>query len=264
MGEEVKAGYKNTAVGVIPEDWEIKPLEEVGKVTGGSTPRRSNDEYWGGDVPWLTLSQISDKVINTISETEEYMTEEGLENSSAKVLPPGTVMMSSRATIGECVINEVPMTTNQGFANIICDGEKVYNYFLIYLLRYNKPRLMALGGGSTFSEVSRTSVRSFNVAIPSLPEQNKIADILLKIDETIEKTAEIIEETEQLKQGLMQQLLTQGIGHDEFKESKFGKIPKKWRIKRLGEITVNLDKDRVPISKKEREDRKGKFPYYGA
>ena len=242
MSNEVKEGYKKTAIGIIPEDWEISSIEEIGEVTGGSTPRRTNPEYWGGDIPWLTLSQISDELINTISETEEYRTEAGLENSSAKLLPKGTVMLSSRATIGECLINEVPMTTNQGFANIICDKEKVDNYFLMYLLRYNKPRLEILGAGSTFSEVSRTSVRSFNVPVLPLPEQKKIADILSSVDQAIEKTGQIIAKTKELKQGLMQELLTKGIGHDEFKEVRIGvkklEIPINWEVANFGDIYI--------------------------
>ena len=147
--------------------------------------RRSTDEYWGGDIPWLTPSQLTGKLINEISETDEYITEKGFENSSVKLLPPGTVIMSSRATIGETVINKVPMTTNQGFANIICDENKVFNYYLLYLLRYITPRLKALAGGSTFLEISRTNVRSVNIPVPPLPEQKKIASILSSVDKSI-------------------------------------------------------------------------------
>lgn len=226
----VKEGYRNTSIGVIPDNWKVERLSDVGQVTGGNTPRRSTDEYWGGDIPWLTPSQLTGKLINEISETDEYITEKGFENSSVKLLPPGTVIMSSRATIGETVINKVPMTTNQGFANIICDENKVYNYYLLYLLRYITPRLEALAGGSTFLEISRTNVRSVNIPVPSLLEQKKIASILLSVDKSIEKTSEVIEETKELKKGLMQALLTKGIGHSDFKDSQFGEIPKSWEI----------------------------------
>lgn len=230
----VKEEYKETSVGKIPIDWEIEPLNNVGKITGGSTPRRSNSKYWGGEIPWLTPSQISDKLINNITNTDEYMTQKGLENSSAKLLPIGTVLMSSRATIGECVINNVPMTTNQGFANIICEEDKIYNYFLMYLLRNITPKLEALAGGSTFLEISRTSVRSLNIPLPPLPEQKKIASILSSVDKAIEKTNQVVEKTKELKKGLMQQLLTKGIGYSEFKEVRIGpknyQIPDKWNI----------------------------------
>jgi len=233
----VKEGYKESALGVIPKDWKIKQLNEIGDITGGNTPRRSKEEYWGGNIPWLTPSQLTGKQINEISVTDEYITEKGFENSSVKLLPPGTVMLTSRATIGETVINKVPMTTNQGFANIKCDSNKMYNYFLLYLLRYLTPRLEALAGGSTFLEISRTSVRSLNIPIPPLKEQKKIAAILSSVDETIEKTDQVIEKTKELKKGLMQQLLTKGIGHDEFKEVLIGvkkfNIPVNWKLKSI-------------------------------
>ncbi|SDL68795.1 restriction endonuclease subunit S [Halarsenatibacter silvermanii] len=232
----VEQNLKETSFGFIPEDWELKPLNELGEVTGGTTPKRSNPEFWGGEIPWLTPSEITDNIANRVDETKEYLTEMGLDSCSVKVLPPGTVMLTSRATIGECVINEVPMATNQGFANIICDNEKIYNHFLLYLLEKISPRLEALAGGSTFLEISRTSVRSLNVPVPPLPEQKKMADILSSVDKAIGKTDEIIEKTEKLKKGLMQKLLTKGIEHDEFKETILGTIPQSWEIKQMRNI----------------------------
>ncbi|TDP94676.1 type I restriction enzyme S subunit [Halanaerobium saccharolyticum] len=240
----VKEGYRNTSIGVIPNDWKVERLSDVGKVTGGNTPRRSTDEYWGGDIPWLTPSQLTGKLINEISETDEYITEKGFENSSVKLLPPGTVIMSSRATIGETVINKVPLTTNQGFANIICDENKVYNYYLLYLLRYITPSLEALAGGSTFLEISRTNVRSVNIPLPPLPEQKKIASILSSVDKSIEKTSEVIGKTKELKKGLMQKLLTKGIGHSEFKEVTVGpfeiNVPKEWEVLEFKDVLDSL------------------------
>ena len=243
----VKEGYRNTSIGVIPDDWKVERLSDVGEVTGGNTPRRSTDEYWGGDIPWLTPSQLTGKLINEISETDEYITEKGFENSSVKLLPPGTVIMSSRATIGETVINKVPMTTNQGFANIICDENKVFNYYLLYLLRYITPRLKALAGGSTFLEISRTNVRSVNIPVPPLPEQKKISSILSSVDESIEKTDEVIKETKELKKGLMQELFTRGVSgndlrlsphenNDLYKNSYLGFVPEDWIDYQISDI----------------------------
>ncbi|SIQ70228.1 restriction endonuclease subunit S [Halanaerobium kushneri] len=261
----VKEGYKNTSIGTIPDDWEVERLSDVGDVTGGNTPRRSTDEYWGGDIPWLTPSQLTGKLINEISETDEYITEKGFENSSVKLLPPGTVIMSSRATIGETVINKVPMTTNQGFANIICDEDKVFNYYLLYLLSYITPRLEALAGGSTFLEISRTNVRSLNIPVPPLSEQKKIASILSSVDKSIEKTDEVIEEIKELKKGLMQELLTKGIGHSEFKEVRIGpktiKIPNIWEVKSFDEISSVNQGLQISISKRSKKPGPNKLKY---
>ncbi|MFW6030608.1 MAG: restriction endonuclease subunit S [Halanaerobiales bacterium] len=200
--------FKETQFGKIPIDWEIQRINKVGKITGGHTPKKSNDEYWGGEIPWLTPSQITNRIINTISDTDEHITKEGLESTSVKLLPEGTVMMSSRATIGECVINEVPMTTNQGFANIICDKDKIDNFFLMYLLQYLKEKLIALAGGSTFLEISRSNVKSFNIPVPPLQEQKKLALILSSVDNIIQKEMEYKDQLKELKKGLMQKLLT--------------------------------------------------------
>jgi type I restriction enzyme S subunit len=174
----------------------------------GNTPRRSTEEYWGGDIPWLTPSQLTGEIINEIDKTDEYITKKGFKNSSVKLLPVGTVMLTSRATIGETVINKVPMTTNQGFANIICKDDELFNYFVLYLLRYLTPKLEALAGGSTFLEISRTSVRSLNIPVPQLEEQKKISSILSSVDSKIQKEEEYKAKLERLKKGLMQKLLT--------------------------------------------------------
>jgi len=200
--------FKDTQFGKIPKIWDIEALNKIGKILGGNTPRRNNSKYWGGNIPWLTPSQLTGKTINIIYDTDEYITDEGFKNSSVKLLPIGSVLLTSRATIGETVINKVPITTNQGFANIICDDEYLLNYYLLYLLRYMTPRLKALAGGSTFLEISRTSVRSLNIPVPPLEEQNKIAKILLSIDNKIQKEKENKEKLEKLKKGLMQKLLT--------------------------------------------------------
>jgi type I restriction enzyme S subunit len=200
--------FKDSQFGKIPKSWKIEPLNKIAEVTGGNTPRRSTEEYWGGDIPWLTPSQLTGEIINEIDKTDEYITEKGFKNSSVKLLPVGTVMLTSRATIGETVINKVPMTTNQGFANIICKDDKLFNYFVLYLLRYLTPKLEALAGGSTFLEISRTSVRSLNIPVPPLEEQKKIASILSSVDAKIKKEEEYKEKLERLKKGLMQKLLT--------------------------------------------------------
>jgi type I restriction enzyme S subunit len=203
--KEVRIGPKTYE---IPEEWEILSLKKVSKIKGGGTPQRSVKEYWEGKIPWLTLSNISTKNKNFISKTDEYITEKALNESSAKLLPSGTIMISSRATIGEGVINRVPMTTNQGFVNIICDKSKFYNLYGLYLLRSFKNYLISLAGGSTFLEISKKSFRNIDVFIPKIKEQKLIANILLNIDNKIKKEKKYKEKLERLKKGLMQKLLT--------------------------------------------------------
>ncbi|WP_185959667.1 restriction endonuclease subunit S [Lentibacillus cibarius] len=211
-------------------DWKRVKLEEIAEITGGGTPSKSNDEYWNGDIPWLTPTDVTKSKKNFLSDTESYITDIGLKKSSAKLIPENNVLMTSRATIGKSIINKVPMATNQGFANFICDGMKVSSEYLLYLLNSKAKKFEQLGSGSTFKEISKGELKSFVVDLPPVVEQQKIAAILSSVDEAIEKTEQIIEQTEKVKKGLMQQLLTKGIGHTEFKYTPFGKIPIPWKV----------------------------------
>ena len=115
------------------------------------------------------------------------------------------------------------MATNQGFASLVC-SEKAYNWFIFYKMISLKRELQTLGSGSTFKEVSKGNIRSLFLAIPSPPEQKKIAEILTTVDDAIEKTTQIIDKTNELKKGMMQRILTHGIGHKKFKKTEIGDI----------------------------------------
>ena len=238
--------FEETPIGKIPKDWKVVKVEKVCTVVGGGTPSTNVKEYWNGKIPFVTptdVTKLEDMNVNLLSKTENYITEEGLRNSSANLLPPGSVLLTSRATIGYCVTNEVPVATNQGFASLICK-EKTHNLYILYLMRFIRRRLEQLAAGSTFKEIARTIVRNLRIPLPPLHEQKKIAEILSTVDTTIQKTNEVIAKTERLKKGLMQELLTKGIGHKEFKDTEIGRIPKEWEVVKLRSI-VEGDSDIV-------------------
>lgn len=224
------------------DEWETQPLRKISTIVGGGTPRRSKVEFWeNGNIPWLVPSEISSGNATFIHDTEEHINQRGLSSSSAKLMPAGSVLMTSRATIGECIINTVPMATNQGFSNFICDEDVLDNLFLLYQLRYRKKQLISLAEGTTIKGITRRDVKRFSIPLPPLPEQKKIAAILSSVDEAIQKTDEVIEQTKQLKKGLMQELLTRGIGHSEFEEVRIGPrifmLPRTWIVVSLGTVT---------------------------
>ncbi len=235
----LKLGYKLTEIGEIPKEWEVVRLGDISEVTGGGTPSTSIKEYWGGAIPFVIPTDITNLKNNFLEQTANYITELGLKNSSAKVIPEGAILLTSRATIGFCAINKVPMTTNQGFASLICKDE-VHNQYFLYYLRFVRNKLESLASGSTFKEVSKTSLRKLKIPLPPLPEQQKIAEILSTVDEAIQKTNEIIQKTQELKKGLMQQLLIRGIGHTKFKQTEIGEIPEEWEIVRLREVAIKF------------------------
>jgi len=162
--------------------------------------------------------------------------------------------MTSRATIGKCIINKVPMTTNQGFANFICKKDQVNPMFLLYVLNSHAKRFEQLGSGSTFKEISKGTLKTFMIKKPSLIEQQKIAAILSSVDEAIEKTEQIIEQTEKVKKGLMQQLLTKGIGHTQFKKTAIGEIPDEWEIKEFQQLMILQRGFDLPVHKRVQGD----------
>jgi type I restriction enzyme S subunit len=121
-----------------------------------------------------------------------------------------------------------------------------------------------LKAGSTLSHLYQKDLVNFEFPLPPLEEQQKIAEILSTVDKAIDKVDEAIAKTERLKKGLMQELLTKGIGHTEFKDTEIGRIPKEWEVAKLGRICEFLDHLRVPIKEQDRAKRKGPYPYYGA
>jgi len=240
--KNLKAGikYKETPVGKIPVDWDLVRLGDICDVIGGSTPSTNRKEFWGGDIPFATPTDITKLDGREIEDTDQRITPEGLSSCGTNLLPVGTILLTSRATLGACAINKKPMATNQGFANLVCK-ERAYNWFVFYKMASLKNELQKLGSGSTFKEVSKKSIKGIAFSLPPLTEQKKIAEILSTVDEAIEKTDQIIEKTKEIKKGLMQKLLTQGIGHKKFKKTEIGEIPLEWEVGKIsdyGEIVT--------------------------
>ena len=231
--------FKKTEIGQIPVDWEVVRIGDTCEVVGGSTPFTTTKEFWDGDIPWAIPTDITKLKGNIISITEKTITERGLSNCAARLLPVGSVLLTSRATIGECAINSKPMATNQGFASLICK-DKVFNWFIFYRIKYMRKEIERLGCGSTFNEVSKKSIRELKIPIPPLSEQKKIAEILTSMDETVDKKQEIIGKKKMLKKGLVQELLTHGIGHKKFKKTEIGEIPVDWEDLNLDNISEEI------------------------
>ena len=155
--------YKCTDLGYVPKEWNVKTLGQVCNIVSGGTPDRACPEYWeGGTIPWATPTDITGNNGRVINKTKEYITKKGLRNSSAKIVPPGSLLMTSRATIGEIKINEVEMCTNQGFKTLV-PYEEIDSWFLYYQMRFFKQKYEALGSGSTFLEVSKKDTDKFAI-----------------------------------------------------------------------------------------------------
>ena len=153
------------------------PLGEVCTIVGGGTPRRSNAAYFGGSIPWATPTDVTALEGPFIEQTRETITEAGLRESSARLVPPGTVLMTSRATIGYTAVAAVPMATNQGFANLLC-GDQLRPEYVALWLRGQRGRLIQLAGGTTFKELPKSTLKKVRIPLPPLDEQERIVSIL--------------------------------------------------------------------------------------
>ena len=187
------------------EEWRLKSLSELANVIGGGTPDTTVKPYWDGEIQWFTPSEIGkNKYVDLSLRT---ITEEGLNNSSAKLLPSGTILLSTRATIGECSLSLRECATNQGFQSLV--SKKCHVDFLYYLVQTKKKDLIRKSCGSTFLEISANEVRKIQVSVPTDVEQQKIAGLLSLIDERIAAQNKIIEKLETLIKALSHKLTSQ-------------------------------------------------------
>ncbi len=157
--------------------WPTTPLGTVCDVVGGGTPSRDMPELFGGDIPWITPTDVTANRGRYLSQGTETITEMGLQRSSAKLLPPRSVLLTSRATIGFTAINTVPVTTNQGFASFVC-GPDIYPEFLAYWLEWSRDRLIELASGATFKEINKSTLKKLPIPLPPLEEQRRIVGLL--------------------------------------------------------------------------------------
>ena len=182
--------------------WDKKKLGEVCEIIGGGTPETNNKEYWNGNIQWFTPTEIKS---DFVSKSYRNITELGLKKSSAKILPMGAILLTTRATIGEVSIALEECTTNQGFQSLIVK-EKNHNIFIFNWIKENKFEFVKRANGSTFAEISKSAIEQINILIPCFAEQIKIAHFLSAIDEKINHCHAQIEKSEQWKKGLLQKM----------------------------------------------------------
>ena len=235
---------KQTEIGEIPEDWEVVKLGEIAEVKSGGTPSTSNKDFWDGEIAWCTPTDITAlKGGKYLTQTSRNITKSGLQYSAAELLPVDSIVMTSRATIGECAIAKIPVTTNQGFKNFIC-FDKVDSEFIYYLLGTQKKRFVALCAGSTFLEININQVRNFQVALPkSNSKQTAIAAVLSDTDRLLAALRALIGKKRAVKTAAMQQLLSGRLRLPGFaatgrlKNSELGEIPEDWEVVKIKEFT---------------------------
>lgn len=198
------------------EEWEIIKLGEICEIVSGSTPSTSNPSYWNGNILWVTPTEITQLSGKYLENTKRKITEKGLKSCSAKVIPPKSLILCSRATVGDCAINLGKITTNQGFKNIIPKHNKLDIEFLYYWINTKKHYLKSISSGSTFLEFSKSDLARTKLNLPPLPEQIAIAQILTTADQEIEALEKKKAIIGQQKKFLLNNLITGKIRLPEF------------------------------------------------
>ena len=184
------------------EEWKIYKLKEIGEIVGGATPSTKNPSNYDGPIPWITPKDLSNSNERYIFNGERSITNDGYMSCSCKLLPKGTVLFSSRAPIGYVAIAAAPMCTNQGFKSFI-PNSKVDSLFMFYLMKYRKDDIANLGSGTTFIEVSGSVMKEFEVKVPNLDTQKRIANVLSSLDDKIELNNRINHNLEQQASSLL-------------------------------------------------------------
>ncbi len=197
--------FKKTEIGEIPEGWvETELGNKLHKVIGGGTPSKKIPNYWDGDVYWASVKDIRSKYL---SNTIDKISQEGLKNSSANLIPANTIVVPTRMALGKASITDFDMAINQDLKALI--PKKDLDFLFLYYWYINSSKLIeSLGSGSTVKGIRLETLKRLKLLLPPLPEQKRIAEILTSLDDGIQAAEKAISQTKRVKQGLLQDLLT--------------------------------------------------------
>lgn len=252
--------------------WKEVRFDEIGDVFSGGTPSTTNPELWDGDIAFITPYDLSKNRTPYIKQTQRYITQKGLGQSSTNLLSANNLIISSRAPIGYIALSATEFVTNQGCKSLrfFKDQEPLFHY---YNFQMYVDEMKRFGVGTTFSEISKGDLCKLKLRIPKENNiQKEVAHILTTCDNVIEQTQSAIAKYKAIKQGMLHDLFTRGLdanGHlnptyqnapELYKESELGMIPKEWEVKRLGDIATMKSGD--GITSKFITDS-GDYPVYG-
>jgi len=224
----------------LPKDWKWVKLGEIGKIISGGTPSTAIQEYWNGKVNWISPADLTGYKKKTIINGAKSISEVGLKNSSARLMPKGSVLFSSRAPIGYVVIAGSELSTNQGFKSII-PNENVDSDYIYYFLKGAKQKAEKVASGTTFKEISLGKFSELEFPLPPKPTQqaivSKIEELFSELDKSIEnlRTAQLQLKT--YRQAVLKWAYEGKLTNGNLKE---GELPKGWKVARLKEIASDI------------------------
>ena len=215
------------------EPWEQRKLGELAEIVGGGTPSTSVNSYWDGDIDWYAPAEIGEQIY--LESSQRKITEEGLNKSSAKILPIGTVLFTSRAGIGKTAILQKEGCTNQGFQSIVPNKEKLDSYFIFTRSEELKRYGETVGAGSTFVEVSGKQMANMELMMPkTMPEQQQIGEFFTNLDNLITLHQRKCDDTKELKKYMLQKMFPKN--GEKFPEIRFKGFTEAWEQRKLGDL----------------------------
>lgn len=173
----------------LPFGGEVVRLGDVCEVVGGATPKTGNTNYWNGSIRWITPAELNNES-HVVTDTAKHLTMDGFHSASLRMMPAGTVLLTTRAPIGKVAIAGAEMCCNQGFKNLICSN-KVYNEYLYRYLKFHAAELQSLGSGATFKELSKRTVSNLQIYLPALDFQHEAIQKLSEVDRAIGYTNDL-------------------------------------------------------------------------
>jgi type I restriction enzyme S subunit len=251
---ESKTKFKETEIGLIPEDWKRVQLSDIIEIIGGGTPKTTVPEYWGGNIPWLSVSDFNDDY-RIVYSTDKTITEEGLSKSSTKILDKGDIIISARGTVGALAQLGRKMAFNQS-----CYGLKAKSNassdFLYYMLKYKLHEIKNSVHGSVFDTITRKTFDILEIPLPELKEQEAISLILSTLDDKIELNRQMNETLEAMARAIFKSWFVDfdpvrakaegrdtglpeeiaDLFPDSFEETEVGEVPRGWHVRSIGDL----------------------------
>lgn len=211
------------------DEWNIHKLKDLCTTCGGGTPSKSITEYWTGNIPWISSSDLESNSIFKIN-ISKFITTKAISESATKIIPPNSILIVSRVGVGKVAINYNELCTSQDFTNLI--NIKSNPIFLTYLLKIKMEKQIQQTQGTSIKGITTNDIKNINCTLPNIKEQEKIATFLTTVDKKITNLENTITSLENQKKGLLQQIFSQKL---RFKDKNGNNYPN-WEKKKLGDI----------------------------
>jgi type I restriction enzyme S subunit len=248
------------------------PLSRLFSVVNGSTPKSDVREYWDGHIVWITPEDLSNRKDVVVTSARRQLTEAGYKSCGTAFVPPGSIILSTRAPIGNVALAGTMLCTNQGCKALVPIADEVVPRFFLYQLQSQKSALNALGSGTTFPELSSSELRRFRLLMPSKHDQLAITEFLdretTQAERIVAKYRRLMELLEEKGVALTQQAVTKGLDPDvpmgDTGIDWIGQMPAHWDLVPLRHLVSCLDGSRRPLNAEQRGEMPGALPYWGA